>query len=184
MKLFLTLVVSLFSFFATASDNKTESKNMSTLLNFTVNSIDGKPVSFSQYKGKTLLFVNVASRCGYTKQYTGLEALNKKYKDKGLVILGFPSNDFMGQEPGTEKEIKEFCQTKYNVSFDLFEKIKVKGSQAHALYKYLAENSTGDGHGSPGWNFHKYLLTKKGEIIGYKSGTTPEDLDSVIASQL
>ena len=111
-----------------------------------MNSIDGAPVAISQYKDKVVLVVNVASRCGYTKQYEGLEALNKKYKAKGLAILGFPSNDFMGQEPGTAKEIKEFCQTKFNVSFDLFEKIKVKGKDAHPLYKLLAESSTGDGN--------------------------------------
>jgi len=136
----------------------------------------GAHTTLAQYKGKVLLIVNVASKCGYTKQYTGLEALNQSYKDKGLVILGFPSNDFGGQEPGTMKEIEEFCKLNYGVSFELFEKVHAKGEEIHPLYTWLTNHA--EPLGEVKWNFEKFLISKDGNAIGhYSSKITPEDTD-------
>lgn len=139
-----------------------------------VNDIDGQGRSLSQYKGKVLLVVNVASECGLTPQYAGLEALHKKYQSKGFTVLAFPCNDFGGQEPGTEKEIKQFCQKRYQVTFPLFEKIKVVGAEKHALYEFL----TGKNAAFPGdvsWNFGKFLLSKEGKVIKrFDPDTEPE----------
>jgi glutathione peroxidase len=123
------------------------------------------------YRGKVVLIVNTASKCGYTPQYAGLESLYSKNKDRGLVVLGFPSNDFLGQEPGTEQEIKEFCRLTYGVQFPMFEKTPVRESHADPLYRKLAELS-----GTyPKWNFHKYLLDREGRLIGsFRSGVTPD----------
>jgi len=129
-----------------------------SIYDFTMTSLDGKEVSLSDYKGKVVLIVNVASKCGLTPQYEDLQALYESHKDKGLVILGFPANNFMGQEPGTNEEIAAFCQKNYGVSFPMFSKISVKGSDVHPLYAYLKE-ATGQ---QPGWNFHKYLISKDG----------------------
>ncbi len=142
---------------------------MANVLGQQVKDIDGKAVNLDRYKGKVLLFVNVASQCGFTPQYTDLEALSQRYKGKDFEILGFPANDFGAQEPGTEAEIKEFCSLKYNVTFPMFSKITVKGAEKHPLYAALSEKS-----GEPKWNFHKYLVGKNGEVIsGYKSGVAP-----------
>jgi glutathione peroxidase len=131
----------------------------------------GKPVHLSGYKGKAVLVVNVASKCGFTKQYAGLEALYREYKDKGLVILGFPSNEFGGQEPGTQEEILAFCQSKYDVTFPILEKTKVKKGEGQSpVYQFLTA-----GHGEPKWNFHKYLVGKDGQVIAeYPSKVAPE----------
>jgi glutathione peroxidase len=143
----------------------TEGKNMS-VLDFELNSIDGKPTKLSGYKGNVLLLVNVASKCGYTPQYEGLQAIYTKYKDQGLMILGFPANNFMGQEPGTNEEIKIFCQTKYNVSFPLFAKISVKGADIHPLYQFLTSKETNPQFGGDiTWNFNKFLVDRQGKII-------------------
>jgi glutathione peroxidase len=126
--------------------------------------IDGKATSLKPYQGKVLLIVNVASKCGYTPQYAGLEALQEKYQDKGLTVLGFPCNQFGGQEPGTNGEIKEFCTSKYQVSFPLFDKSEVNGPQRHPLYVWLA----GVGSPFPGdvtWNFNKFLIGRDGKIL-------------------
>jgi glutathione peroxidase len=128
---------------------------------FEMKTIDGDTVSLSQYDGKVKLFVNVASRCGYTPQYEGLQALYEKYKDDGLVILGFPANNFGQQEPGTNAEIKTFCNREYGVSFPMFSKISVKGADQHPLYKFLT-SETGE---QIGWNFTKILVGKNGEVI-------------------
>jgi glutathione peroxidase len=140
-----------------------------------VKDIDGKDTSLKAYSGKVLLVVNVASKCGYTRQYEGLEALYRKYKDRGLVVLGFPSNDFGGQEPGTEAEIKTFCSSKFDVTFPLFSKIHVKGDGQHPLYAAL----TGSESPMPGqvkWNFGKFLVGKDGKMIArYDSKTEPDD---------
>lgn len=131
--------------------------------------------SLASYKGKVLLIVNVASKCGFTKQYAGLEDLYKKYKDQGLVVLGFPSNDFKGQEPGTEKEIVEFCQGRFGVSFPLFAKIHVKGEDKAPLYQYLTEGDH-PGKGEISWNFNKFLVDREGNVVAhYESKVTPED---------
>jgi len=126
--------------------------------------IDGKEVTLADYQGKALLIVNVASRCGFTRQYAGLEALYQKYKDKGLVVLGFPCNQFGGQEPGTNEEIKQFCTRKFNVTFPLFDKIDVNGKDRAPLYTLLA----GEGSPFPGdikWNFNKFLIGRDGRIL-------------------
>ena len=138
---------------------------------FTLASIEGKPASLQVYKGKVVLFVNVASRCGYTPQYKGLQALNEKYKSKGLVILGFPSNDFGEQEPGSNKEIADFCDRTYAVKFPMFAKTAVKDAGQTPLYDDLAK-STGE---RPKWNFHKYLIGRDGRTVtSYKSAVDPE----------
>lgn len=159
--------------------NMTYANDIPKALQFKMKTIDGVEKDLADYKGKVVLFVNVASKCGYTPQYDGLEALNQKYKEKGLRILGFPSNDFLWQEPGTEKEIKTFCQTKYNVTFDMFSKIKVKGKNIDPLYKYLTETA-----GKVGWNFHKFLMDKSGNIKGYESKVKPQDLEKDIEKLL
>ncbi len=141
---------------------------------FTMKTIDGKEQPLSAYKGKTLLIVNVASKCGFTPQYKGLETLYEKYKGRGLVVLGFPANDFGWQEPGTDAEIQTFCSTTYGVNFPMFSKISVKGDKIHPLYKYLTESSPPAGPVS--WNFNKFLIGPDGRIIGrWGSRTTPED---------
>ncbi len=145
-----------------------------SIYDFTMKTIDGQDEPLSAYKGKVLLVVNVASKCGFTPQYKGLEALYEKYKDRGLVILGFPANDFGWQEPGTDAEIKQFCTLNYNVTFPVFSKITVKGDKIHPLYKYLTESSTPAGAIS--WNFNKFLIGPDGRIVGrWGSRTTPED---------
>jgi glutathione peroxidase len=137
--------------------------------------IDGEETSLKAYSSKALLIVNVASQCGYTRQYGGLEALYQKYKDRGLVVLGFPSNDFGSQEPGTEAEIKQFCTTKFHVTFPMFSKVHVVGAEQHPLYAQL----TGSESPEPGpvkWNFGKFLVGKDGKVITrYDSGTEPDD---------
>ena len=136
-------------------------------------SIDGKPVDLASYKGKVVLVVNVASRCGYTGQYAGMQKLYDAYKDKGFVILGFPANDYGAQEPGSDAEIASFCSTKYGVTFPMFSKITVKGPEKAALYQSLTESA--DPKGEVAWNFEKFLIGKDGSVIGrFKSGIAPE----------
>ena len=132
---------------------------------FEVKNIKGETVKLSQYKGKVVLIVNTASKCGLTPQYEGLEALYQKYQDKGFVILGFPCNQFMGQEPGTAEEIEKFCTTKYNITFPLFEKINVNGDEADPLYKYLKETLPREGKNDVKWNFEKFLIDKNGKPV-------------------
>ena len=139
-------------------------------------SLDGKAVSFADYKGKVLLIVNTASECGFTGQYAGLEALYAKYRDRGLVVLGFPSNDFH-QEPGSGEEIAKFCKVRYGVSFPLFEKAPVSGAAASPVFKFLAKK-----HGEPKWNFYKYLVGKNGQVLGqYSSRISPDSSELVSA---
>jgi glutathione peroxidase-family protein len=144
---------------------------------FIMTDIDGKAVHLSEYKGKVVLIVNAASRCGFTPQYEGLEKIYLKYKDKGFVILGFPANNFLGQEPGTDQEIKTFCSLKYNVTFPMFSKISVKGADIHPLYAYLTGRDTDPEFGGTiTWNFNKFLIDKKGKIVNrFDSKVTPED---------
>jgi len=140
---------------------------------FSFTTIEGKTLPMSGYKGKAVLVVNTASACGFTPQYKGLEALWKAYKDKGLIVLGVPSNDFGAQEPGSESEIKEFCEMRYGVDFPLTSKVHVTGSAAHPLYQWIAKE-LGEG-GAPRWNFHKYLIGKDGSIAGaFNSKVAPE----------
>lgn len=145
------------------------------LYDFELNDIDGKPVKLGQYGGKALLLVNVASKCGYTRQYAGLQSLYEKYKDTGLVVLGFPANNFGSQEPGTNDEIKTFCTTTFNVSFPMFAKISVKGDDIHPLYSFLTGGTTNpDFAGEIKWNFNKFLVDRTGKLVGrYDSSVEP-----------
>jgi glutathione peroxidase len=154
--------------------------NSSVFYDFKLKTIDGKEISMSQYKGKKILLVNVASECGYTPQYKNLQALNEKYGNK-VVIIGFPANNFGGQEPGTSGEIKAFCTKNYGVTFQMMEKISVKGKDAHPLYQWLSnkeQNGTCDE--APSWNFCKYLIDENGKIIKFfKSNVDPLSSDIV-----
>lgn len=148
------------------------------LYSFTMKTIDGKEESLGSYKGKVLMLVNVASRCGYTPQYKDLEAIYRQYKDRGFEILAFPANNFGGQEPGSDEEIVEFCQTKYDVTFPLFSKISVKGDDQHLLYQYITKESSVPGEIK--WNFQKYMVDKKGNIVAmFPSRTKPTDKEVV-----
>jgi glutathione peroxidase len=149
----------------------------SSLYDFKMNSLDGKQIDFSQYKGKTLLIVNVASKCGYTPQYTDLQKLHELYGDK-VTILGFPANNFGAQEPGSSAEISDFCKSKYGVTFQMFEKISVKGEDQHPLYAWLKEK-TGQ---EPTWNFCKYLVKPDGTVKFFNSKVKP--LDPQITDEL
>ena len=148
-----------------------------SIYDFKINSIDGEEVDFKKFKGKNLLIVNVASKCGFTPQYADLEKLHEQYGDK-VVVLGFPANNFKGQEPGTNEEIAEFCQKNYGVKFQMFEKISVTGSDQHPLYKMLKEKSGEE----PSWNFCKYLVKPDGTVKFYNSKVKP--LDSQIIDAL
>jgi len=144
------------------------------IYDFSLNTIDGAPAPLSAYKGKVVLLVNVASKCGYTPQYAGLEKLYEKYKDKGFVIVGVPANNFGGQEPGTNEEIKTFCTRNYSVTFPMMSKVSVKGADQVPLYKYLTD-STGS---QIEWNFTKFLIDRKGNIASrFASKVTPESTD-------
>ncbi|MEN1786121.1 MAG: glutathione peroxidase [Bacteroidota bacterium] len=147
-----------------------------SIYDFKVEGIDGTTIDLSQFKGKKLLIVNTASKCGYTPQYEGLQKLHELYGDK-LTILGFPSNNFMGQEPGTNLEIMEFCKANYGVTFRLFSKIEVKGKNQHPLYAWLSDkDKNGWNDKAPSWNFCKYLIDENGKLVHfYKSGVKPMD---------
>ena len=151
----------------------------SSVHEFTLNSIDGNPAPLSAYQGKVVLIVNVASRCGFTPQYAGLEALYEKYKDRGFVILGFPANNFGGQEPGTNEEIKTFCTTKYNVTFPMYSKISVKGDDKAPLYQFLTDQQANPATGGEiQWNFTKFLVDKSGRVVArFEPKVTPESPD-------
>lgn len=131
---------------------------------FTMESIDGEPVSLNQYKGKVVLVVNVASKCGYTPQYDGLQELYETYEKDGFVILGFPANNFKGQEPGSNEEIKEFCRLEYGVEFPLFSKVSVRGDDQDALFSFLTSQPNSDFTGDIEWNFEKFLIDKEGKL--------------------
>lgn len=147
-----------------------------TVHSFALTTIDGKPAALSVFQGKVLLLVNVASACGYTPQYTGLEALHQKYGGRGLVVMGIPCNDFGSQEPGSEKEIQTFCTTNYSVTFPMFSKVGVK-AQPHPLYAYLQKEK-----GAVEWNFTKFLIGRDGEILQkFSSSVAPESQELVSA---
>jgi len=150
----------------------------SSVYDFTLNSIDGQAAPLAAYKGKVLLLVNVASKCGFTPQYKGLEAVYEKYKDQGLVVIGFPANNFMAQEPGTNEEIKTFCSRTYNVSFPMYSKISVKGDDKAPLYQFLTEQKGGDIK----WNFTKFLVGRDGTIVArFEPKVTPDSPEVVAA---
>jgi glutathione peroxidase len=138
----------------------------SSVYDFRIEDIDGRPVSLEQYRGKVLLIVNVASKCGFTYQYEGLEALYKEYAGRGLVVLGFPANDFLGQEPGSNEKIKQFCTLSYGVTFPMFAKIHVKGRNIHPLYRFLTDPKTNPRFaGKITWNFNKFLIGRDGTML-------------------
>ena len=159
-----------------------------SVYDFTLNSIDGKPVPLSDFKGKAVLLVNVASRCGYTPQYTALEALYEKYKDRGFVIVGIPANNFGGQEPGTNEEIKTFCKSKYSVTFPMMAKVSVKGDDITPLYAFLTDKMANPKTGGEiGWNFTKFLIGPDGKVLArFDSEVEPDakDLTSAIEKAL
>ena len=142
--------------------NKTMSDNSKTFFDFKINSINGVELDLSSFRGKTILLVNVASRCGFTNQYDDLQKLYDDFKDKGLIVIGIPTNQFGGQEPGSEKEIKNFCETNFNITFPMTSKYEVKGANAHPIYIW-AKDTFGKST-VPKWNFHKILINKNGKI--------------------
>jgi glutathione peroxidase len=158
-------------------------KPMTGLYDIKVQTISGESLSLSQYKGKVLLIVNTASKCGFTGQYEGLQKLYESHEKQGLVVLGFPSNDFMKQEPGSNEEIASFCKLNYGVTFPLFEKITVKGDGQHPLYRYLtSEESNPEYSGKISWNFNKFIISRDGKILGrFGSRTKPNDKKLVAA---
>ncbi len=149
-----------------------------SIYDYSMNSIDGKPTPLAEYKGKVVMVVNVASKCGFTPQYAGLESLYSKYKDKGLVVLGFPANNFMSQEPGTNDEIKQFCSRKYNVDFPMFAKSDVKGDGENSLYRYLTSAKGGEIK----WNFTKFLIGRDGTILARFEPAVKPDSPEVTAA--
>ena len=166
-KIFLYLFLIMFSFLSKSNANYEK-----VFYDFSIKSITGENLDFSTFKNKTILMVNVASNCGFTKQYSELQQLYDKYKDNDFIVLGVPSNQFGGQEPGSNEEIKEFCETNFNISFPMTDKIEVKGDNAHPIYKWAKKNF---GNSSvPKWNFHKILINKEGKIQEtYSSFTKP-----------
>ena len=154
-------------------------KKESSVLEFKVKDIDGKAVELSKYKGEVLLIVNTASKCGLTPQYEALEALYEKNKEKGFAVLAFPANEFGHQEPGTDSEIKEFCTSKYNVTFPVFSKIVVKGKDIHPLYSFLTSKETDPKFaGEIKWNFAKFLVNRKGEVVArFEPGVKPDSAE-------
>jgi glutathione peroxidase len=170
-------ILALFTMIASLASAQTPT----SIYDLSIKDLSGKEASFVPYKGKVLLLVNVASKCGLTKQYKALELLQEKYKERGFSVLGFPCNDFMGQEPGTPEQIQQFCSTTYGVTFPLFEKLHVKGAEQHPLYAFL----TGKGAAFPGniaWNFGKFLVGRDGKILArFEPKTTPDSPEVVKA---
>ena len=159
---------------------------MASLYDYTAKTIDGRELNLSEFKGKVVLVVNTASKCGFTPQYEGLEALYKQYQDRGLVVLGFPCNQFGAQEPGNEAEIASFCSLKFNVSFPMFAKVDVNGAGTHPLYKFLKEEQPGL-LGTEGikWNFTKFLVDKSGKVVDrFAPQTKPADLAGAVEALL
>ena len=160
---------------------KVEAKYDKLFFDLSIKNIDSKIINLSKYRGKTILLVNVASNCGFTKQYSSLQTLYDTYKEKNFIVIGVPSNQFGGQEPGSNKEIKDFCETNFNITFPITDKTKVKGDNAHTIYKWAKEN-----HGNstiPKWNFHKILINKEGKIHD-TFGSFTEPLSNKIKKQI
>ncbi len=169
MQKYLLLTVLFFSVLMARCQNPKQNKNpknMSSVHDFEVITIDGQKISLSQYQGKVLVIVNVASKCGLTPQYADLQEFYEQYKDKGVVVLGFPANNFGAQEPGTNSEIKDFCTKNYGVTFPMFAKISVKGEDIHPLYQYLTQKSMNGVLDAPvKWNFQKFIVDKEGKVV-------------------
>jgi len=167
--------------FAVADDKDKGDKKVPAVLNFKMKALDGKETDLSQYQGKVLLFVNVASQCGYTPQYKGLQQLHDKYAKDGLVIIGVPANEFGAQEPGTDAEIAKFCEDNYKVRFPMLSKVVVKGKGICPLYKYLTSKDTNPKSGGDiTWNFEKFLISRNGEIVArFKPDLSPDEAEVV-----
>lgn len=172
----------------TAQSKKGKDQKMEGVLSFTMETIDGAKKALAEYKGEVLLIVNTASRCGYTKQYKTLEQLYEKYKGRGLRILAFPANNFGAQEPGTNAEIRDFCETTFGVSFDMFAKISVKGDDMHPLYRYLTTQAGFDGDIK--WNFNKFVVDRTGKVVARfdsnvdpMSATMTELVETLVAAR-
>ncbi len=158
---------------------------MTSIYQFEAELLDGKNKSFADYEGKVLLIVNTASKCGFTPQFSGLEKLYEKYKDQGFEVLGFPCNQFGGQDPGSNEQIGAYCQKNYGVNFPMFAKVDVKGPEAHILFRYLTNNSKGILGNGIKWNFTKFLIGKDGKVLNRFAPTTkPEDLQEDIEKAL
>ena len=158
---------------------------MTNIYQFEAELLDGKNKSFADYEGKVLLVVNTASKCGFTPQFAGLEKLYQQYKDQGFLVLGFPCNQFGGQDPGSNDQIGAFCQKNYGVDFPMFAKVDVKGPEAHAVFRYLTNNSKGILGNGIKWNFTKFLIGKDGKVLNrYAPGTKPEALHEDIEKAL
>lgn len=168
---------------AIASDNNPSDSDPVNALQFKVKDLAGEEVDLKKYEGKVILVVNVASKCGLTKQYAALQAMFEKYQDKGFVVVGFPCNQFLGQEPGSAEEIKKFCDSKYHVTFDLMSKIEVNGEKANDFYKYLTNLETEPiGKGEISWNFEKFLIDRTGKVVARYSPRMVPDDEKIVAA--
>jgi glutathione peroxidase len=175
-QLYIGAILSLMMISLVSGKNKKAKIEADGPLEFTMTSIDGQSVELSSYTGQVILMVNVASKCGLTPQYEGLQALYEEYKDDGFTILAFPANNFLGQEPGTNEEIQSFCSVNYGVTFPLFAKISVKGKDQHPLYQYLTDKKSHDFGGGIHWNFEKFLIGRDGKIKArFSPKTKPQD---------
>jgi glutathione peroxidase len=174
--LFIGGLITAYGFGFVSASTPNDAPKAKSVLDFMMKDIDGKDVKLKKYKGDVLLIVNTASKCGYTPQYEGLQAIYEKYQAQGFYVLGFPANNFGGQEPGKESEIKEFCESKYKVKFPMFAKISVKGEDQDSLYKFLTSKETNPKYaGDITWNFNKFLVNRKGEIVArFSSKDKPE----------
>jgi len=172
-------------FVSTSRFSRTGTTQMTRFYEFTATSLDGRPISMADYAGKVVLVVNTASQCGFTPQYAGLEALFKKYADQGLVVLGFPCNQFGKQEPGGADDISKTCYINYGVSFPMFEKVEVNGAAAHPIFRYLKDELSGVLGGRIKWNFTKFLIGRDGKPLKrFAPVTTPEKMEEVIVAAL
>jgi len=176
----------LFTLFILTTQSYAQEVSMKNVYDYEVTTIEGETTSLHPYEGKVMLIVNVASKCGFTPQYEGLEKLYKKYKEQGLMILGFPCNQFGSQEPGSEKEIQNFCRLNYGVTFPVFSKIKVNGNETHPLYAHLKSEQAGIlGTEAIKWNFTKFLVDKKGNVVDrFSPSTKPKELEKTISELL
>ena len=175
-------IIMLLFFLGMGNVNKKRSTDIETIYDVSINDIDGDAFDWDLYRGKLLLVVNTASYCGFTKQYSGLESLYQRYKDKGFVVIAVPSNDFFNQEPGTNEDVKRFCQTKYSTTFPLLEKVHVKGKEIHPLFEFITYSNP-DLNVVIRWNFTKCLISRDGKVIQYYSSIT-DPLDSSIVDEI
>jgi glutathione peroxidase len=182
------LIISLSVVLLRGDETKKEAKPVPPVLNFTMKSLSGDDVKLSRYQGKVVLIVNTASKCGYTSQYADLQVVHEKYNGRGLVVLGFPSNDFGGQEPGTDQQIAEFCGKNYGVTFDMFSKVVVKGPEKVPLFKHLTESQSDPNlNGEIKWNFEKFLVSRDGQVVARfrsKAKPTSDEMIRAVEAEL